>query len=277
MSEHTISDPALSAMAPSAAHGDSASEQFFKHSTAKRVNTDAVITAAIAEQYPQLELVIAPVATCNLLSYAAAGHAAATLVEDGDSVLPTSLKWTVYLPAARRLDGGRGGLAEQLHFGKFLYRWGAHEFVIYVVDGRDGTASYPQVTNQYILTANPARARELLLAAGRWSVELREEVWVFDQGFWQKSRELFDSIRGASWDSVILDSEMKKALVEDHLSFFESRAAYAALKVPWKRGINYYGPPGNGKTISIKAMMRTLYNLKDPIPTLYVRTLASVR
>lgn len=33
---------------------------------------------------------------------------------------------------------------------------------------------------------------------------------------------------------------------------------------------------GNGKTISIKAMMHQLYNRKeDPIPTLYVKTLAS--
>jgi hypothetical protein len=31
---------------------------------------------------------------------------------------------------------------------------------------------------------------------------------------------------------------------------------------------------GNGKTISIKATMHTLYQRKDPIPTLYVKTLA---
>jgi len=31
------------------------------------------------------------------------------------------------------------------------------------------------------------------------------------------------------------------------------------------------GPPGNGKTISIKALMHTLLDRKDPIPALYVR------
>ena len=80
----------------------------------------------------------------------------------------------------------------------------------------------------------------------------------------------------ASWDSVILDEDMKAALIEDHLSFFRSRATYERLKVPWKRGIIYYGPPGNGKTISIKATMNMLYHLKQRVTTLYVRSLKSV-
>ncbi|RYC56798.1 hypothetical protein CHU98_g9410 [Xylaria longipes] len=122
-----------------------------------------------------------------------------------------------------------------------------------------------------------ARARRVPAAgAGGWANELHGEVWVFDQGYWQKSAELFRSIMGASWDSVILDANMKRAIIEDHNSFFDSRDTYARLKVPWKRGVIYHGPPGNGKTISIKATMHMLYEREDPVPTLYVRTLASV-
>jgi DNA replication protein DnaC len=69
---------------------------------------------------------------------------------------------------------------------------------------------------------------------------------------------------------------MKKAIIDDHQSFFDSRDTYARLKVPWKRGLIYHGPPGNGKTISIKAMMHTLYDRKDPVPALYVRSFSSV-
>jgi ATP-dependent 26S proteasome regulatory subunit len=34
----------------------------------------------------------------------------------------------------------------------------------------------------------------------------------------------------------------------------------------------FYGPPGNGKTISIKALMHGLLDRKHPIPTLYVKS-----
>jgi hypothetical protein len=68
---------------------------------------------------------------------------------------------------------------------------------------------------------------------------------------------------------------MKESIRSDVDHFFSSRDTYANLKVPWKRGIIYWGPPGNGKTISIKATMHTLYERKDPIPTLYVRSLSS--
>ncbi|KAK1948718.1 P-loop containing nucleoside triphosphate hydrolase protein, partial [Colletotrichum sublineola] len=71
----------------------------------------------------------------------------------------------------------------------------------------------------------------------------------------------------------LIYEDMKKAVINDHLSFFNSRDTYQNLKVPWKRGLIYYGPPGNGKTISIKATMNMLH--QKNIPTLYVRTLTS--
>jgi len=64
---------------------------------------------------------------------------------------------------------------------------------------------------------------------------------------------------------------MKKELKSVSRRFFDSKAVYDDLGVPWKRGLIFYGPAGNGKTISIKALMHTLAGRKDPIPTLYVK------
>jgi len=260
--------------APSCKPADDTEAQFFDHSSAQRINTDLMMVESLRAQYPELELVVAPEVTCNLVAFAAAGHATLTPVGGDDASPPVS--WTMYVPPSRRINGSRGGLAERLVFGKFLYKWRESEFVLYIVDGRDGDQPYPILVNNYILSPTRRAAEQLVLAAGRWSDELTDEVWVFDGGYWQKSRELFESVRGSTWDAVILDPDMKKTIIDDHLSFFAARDTFARLKVPWKRGIIYYGPPGNGKTISIKAMMHTLYGLKKPVPTLYVRTLVSV-
>ncbi|RSL93647.1 hypothetical protein CEP52_013135 [Fusarium oligoseptatum] len=258
---------------------DGAISSYFNHSDGKRINTDLVFTSALKKQYPELDLVVVPEysnegSQCNLLAFAGAGHASLTPIQDkGD--LPSSLEWTVYLPPARRMDGNKGYLGEMVVFGKFLYRWEGEEFIVYLVDGRDGSEPYPEVKNYYILTANVYKANQLVLTVGSWASDLHNEVWVFDQGFFQKDRELWESAQKSTWDAVILDEDMKKLLINDHNSFFESRQTYARLGVPWKRGIIYHGPPGNGKTISIKATMHMLADRTPTIPTVYVRSLES--
>lgn len=261
-------------------HSENTTRQFFQHSSAKRVSTDAVIARALKKQYPNLDLVIAPTYNIDLIGFAAAGHATYTPIADDDTgpagTLPDNLSWIGYVPPARRLDGNPGFLAERVQFAKYLYNWKDIEFVLYMVDGRDGTSSYPNVHNNYLLTTDVHKANSLVLEAGKWGNELHEEIWVFDNGGWSKNAELFQSVKKATWDAVILDEKMKKALINDHLSFFNSRPTYTKLKVPWRRGIIYHGPPGNGKTISIKAMMHTLYDRDEPVPSLYVRNFVSV-
>lgn len=250
-------------------HNDTATT-YFEHSNAPRVNTDVVIAEALRREYPQLHLSIVPRGTCNLLGFASAGNGAiAPIDKEMDR-----LSWRVYQEPARRLDGYQDGLAENILFGKFLLEWKAREFVLYIANGRDGSGSYPVVTNQYVLSSSKEATDNLLLEAGRWTTNLHDEVWVFDQGYWQKSKELYDSIKNAEWSNVILDEGMKQALIDDVDNFFNGRETYQKLKVPWKRGAIYYGPPGNGKTISIKAMMHSLYKRDLQVPTLYVKTLA---
>ncbi|TPX10074.1 uncharacterized protein E0L32_001271 [Thyridium curvatum] len=240
---------------PAPKASDEVTRQFFEHSSAPRINTDAVIVQALTQQYPNLQLSVVPRLSSDLLSYAAAGHASFRFLgPDSSDELPSSLQWTVFLPPARRLDGDAGVVAEKLVYGKMAYKWEGHDFIVYLVDGRDGSASYPSIANFYVLSADKQQTEAMILQVGKWTNELHDEVWVFDGGYWQKSQDLYNSVRNASWDNVILDPDMKKAIIEDHLTFFESRDTYEGLKVPWKRGIIYYGPPGNGKTVSVKVL-----------------------
>lgn len=258
-----------------ASESDITTRRYFSNASGRRVNTACVVLETLHYQYPDLHIVVSPERGSNLLDFAAAGHARAELIDSDAARFPESLKYKTYVPPARRLDDEEGRLAGWVDYGKFAYDWEDNKFIIYLADGRDGMSSYPQVRNYYILTKDKAKADALIVAAGKWSSEVQEEVWVFDQGNWQKSSELFRSIMQSSWDNVILDKEMKNAIIGDHLTFFTSRDSYARLKVPWKRGLLYYGPPGNGKTISIKATMKMLWELEKPVITLYVRSLAS--
>jgi transitional endoplasmic reticulum ATPase len=117
-----------------------------------------------------------------------------------------------------------------------------------------------------------AETDALILAAGKWTSQLHEEIFVFDDGHWEKSKELWRSVSGASWSDVILDPEMKKNLIEDVQGFFDNKSLYEGFAVPWKRGVILHGVPGNGKTVSIKALMNALYERDDAIPSLYVKS-----
>jgi transitional endoplasmic reticulum ATPase len=265
-------------------HEDQAGREYFHHSSGQRISTDVVLIEALRKQYPHLELVVVPVGQINLLAYAAAGHAKANPLEDAvkDPVYGVGVKMRSYVPPYRRFDGGPGAFVENVLFGKFLYKWKDSEAILYVADGRDGSMAYPSVRNHYILTPNEHKVDALIKDAAIWGAQLHNEVWVFDSGYWQKSAELYNSVQKSEWSNVILDEDMKKALIADATNFFDGQQTYKDLKVPWKRGVIYYGPPGNGKTISIKAMMHTLYqrgvetgDKRLTVPTLYVRSLVS--
>jgi len=71
-----------------------------------------------------------------------------------------------------------------------------------------------------------------------------------------KDADLWKEIQKARWEDVILEADFKKAIQKDVLGFFSSKDTYKSLSLPWKRGLILYGPPGNGKTISIKVIMK---------------------
>ena len=99
------------------------------------------------------------------------------------------------------------------------------------------------VTHCWILADHEDIANNFLEAVCAWNAEVRGEILVFTEGCWQKDKKLFQSIRSATFDNLVLEGTLKQTLREDLLSFFAAHDLYKAYNLPWKRGLLFVGPP----------------------------------
>jgi len=138
---------------------------------------------------------------------------------------------------------------------------------MYTAQYMEGFGKYQQF---WFVHDEEAVLHQLLLSSFSYTYQLHEEILVFVHGNWNKDHGLWVDVQKADWDDVILEKEFKKQVQGDINGFFSSEAIYKDLAIPWKRGIIFLGPPGNGKTISLKAVMKNC-----PHPVLYVKNFTS--
>lgn len=198
--------------------------------------------------------------------------------------LDTSIEWYGSREKSYSVDKiqTREDLRYTVEFGRYSCRWKDLNFYIYAADYWQ--SEWDRVSNHYILCSQEHAqvvngrsgfADDLILASLQHNARVEEEIWLYDDGDWGRSAKLWKSVEDCTWDNIILNQDLKDELMKDVSSFFDRREYYKAFGVPWKRGLILHGLPGNGKTISIKAIMRTLDLRPKPIPTLYVKSLGS--
>jgi hypothetical protein len=119
-----------------------------------------------------------------------------------------------------------------------------------------------------VLAPNRERGEAFYAAVKRWNHELREEVLVFADGCFSKDEKLFESIKRANLDQLTLEGTFKEQIRDDFKHFLGARALYDEFNVPWRRGALFIGPPGNGKTLCVKALIHEL-----GLPCLYIQSL----
>jgi len=123
--------------------------------------------------------------------------------------------------------------------------------------------------HQWIVADSVPVAEKFYDAVCEWSCEVRGEILVYENGYFEKNKELFDSIRSATFDNLVLSQSLKQQVQDDFKQFFESRETYERYGISWRRGSLFIGPPGNGKTHTVKALINSLGQ-----PCIYVRGFA---
>lgn len=125
---------------------------------------DVQLVDAFRRQYPKHILTCVPAGNCNLLYYAAAGYASATL----DTETETVHRVRGYIRGPRR--SVKGDLADGIRFGKYNYTWLSEDFIVYMV-------ALPYFTMFYVLkepskgeqlTGRSSMTDNLVRAIGEW-------------------------------------------------------------------------------------------------------------
>jgi AAA+ superfamily predicted ATPase len=125
-----------------------------------------------------------------------------------------------------------------------------------------------KTSRTWVIARDSTVAKEFILDIARVTNHPRDTILVFHGSCWQRSHELYVETQRASFDDLILARELKERIQEDFRRFLGSRAAYEAHGLAWRRGALFLGPPGNGKTHCLRALVKEL-----AVPSLYVQSI----
>ena len=191
---------------------------YYESYSGKSVDLNVQFTTALRRQYPLHVLdVIAP-AGADLLAYAAIGKATAVLDDKTEEVIHIR----GYMSSGVR--GKPGQLTDYISFAKYNYVWDGAEFIVYVLSN---PYKFYYVLRQPTLAGEVDGLKSrisdsLFQTVGDWQHRTEEYVFVFD-GFWIRSRQLWEEVQKAKWEDVILDEDMKGTLTDVVGRFFDSK------------------------------------------------------
>lgn len=124
-------------------------------------------------------------------------------------------------------------------------------------------------SSQYWVVA-PERetANAFILKLARTTNKPGKAMLVFRGGYWGTSTQLYQTVQRTTFDDLVLPADLKDGIRNDFQAFLGAQQTYEKFGLPWRRGALFIGPPGNGKTHCVRALVKEL-----GIPTLYVQSL----
>jgi hypothetical protein len=110
----------------------------------------------------------------------------------------------------------------------FEVEWQGHTFDLVVMSWENY-----KVYHYWIVSETAEVAKDFITQVCRWNSEVHAEVLVFDSTCWYKDPRLYQSIKGSTFDDLILQGNLKRDIYEDLTQFFTSRAIYEQYGIPF--------------------------------------------
>lgn len=197
--------------------------------------------SSVAAQQLSLNYLLACLRECNP---AAITRCMAIPYVEAEAFLPTP---TGVASEAETISGASGEAKACEWRGTIELIWSGHEIhcrMLTLALSRGCADIY------FVATKSLAVFRDLLLVLNRYGRARRKG-----------KREEIDIVNGAniailpiSWDEVILPANMVRDIKTNVEGFFAGQERYAHLGLPHRRGFLFAGPPGCGKTFTLKAL-----------------------
>jgi hypothetical protein len=144
--------------------------------------------------------------------------------------------------------------------------WNSHSLL--VLQARWSTSCGGEVS-YWVIADEPSVPEAFILDVSRKTNEPDNSVFVFQNGRWSRSHDIFTAISSTQMSDLVLPADRRDQMIGDFKRFLRSESQYQALGIAWRRGAILIGPPGNGKTHFLRALVNEL-----DIPCLYVQSLA---
>jgi hypothetical protein len=205
------------------------------------------LSQAIAQAYPDQAILETVDPGFDLDTFARGGGVEVTAV--GPDHVQKIVGWQPHVPVSE-------ALIEWVQNGWREVRWQGNKLRVLVAQWSEGKDEARKAT--WVVGPSPEITRGFFDAVCRWCADPHGEIFVFDDGCWERSAELYKAIRATSLMTLILEPRLREDIEKDLRIFFSSRERYRELGIPWKRGLLFTGPPGNGKTHAIKGLLNAL-------------------
>ena len=173
-----------------------------EHFSGKRIGTSTTVLEILRRHHRGYHVTEISAYNIALLDFADAGHAQYTPVA---GVIPNCVrKW---FPDDA---SPRGVLVDIINYACFWYVWNGANYVVYRVDWKDTNEAMNK--SFYIVKERGGdltgihckETDDLISEAGAWTLKPHNEVLVYEEGYWDKDKDMYKSVQDAKWDDVSL-------------------------------------------------------------------------